>query len=95
MHCIPGAYIKFEYLNHRGEKAVRHVEVKCFTYGAFTEFGYMEPQWFLTCKDLDKTVARSFAVANMTPGTIMEMSETDWVNIGLEPPFAPTGPLSQ
>lgn len=64
----PGAHISFEYFNHRDDTATRTVVFKSLEYGS-NEW-YPEPQWFMRCYDLDRGAERSFAILNITPGSL-------------------------
>lgn len=53
--------IGFDYLNHHGKLATRHVEVSRLQFEFRPGFGY-QPGWFLNGTCLDKKATRSFAL---------------------------------
>lgn len=59
----PVQVLTFDYVNWRGETAVRRVNPLSIRWG--TSEWYREPQWLLSCFDLDKQDRREFAVARM------------------------------
>ena len=56
--------IEFDYVNWKGEKARRKVEVNDFCYGSNAY--HKEPQWLLHALDLDKGKWRTFAMKDMS-----------------------------
>lgn len=56
--------IEFDYVNWRGEAARRQVKPMTVRWG--TSDWYKEPQWLLSCWDLERKDVREFALANMT-----------------------------
>lgn len=59
-----GTYLEFDYVNWKGIKGHRSVEVQGIYYG-FTDF-HKEPQWILEAYDLDKRESRDFAMKDMS-----------------------------
>ncbi len=55
----------FLYLNHRGHRAIRRVQVLDMRWGT-TEW-YPKPGWLLRALDLDRNVEREFYMLNMSP----------------------------
>jgi transcriptional regulator with XRE-family HTH domain len=66
---VPGAVgaapLRFAYTNWRGERSVRRVIPTRIYFGA-TSY-HPRPQWLMEALDVDKGVARAFAVADMRP----------------------------
>lgn len=57
-------FISFYYKNHRGEIALRKVDIDSFEFLVDPGFGY-QPGWFISGVDRDKDVRRSFAIVNI------------------------------
>lgn len=77
---IPGAFLQFEYTNHRGETAERHV---LFIHlQVWSNSYYPEPTLLLHCLDYDRMEAsglpspRSFSVLKINASTIAEWHPT-------------------
>lgn len=69
---VTGTILKFTYINHRGEKALRRVLFQGMDYG--DNEWYPERQWFLRGIDLDKQKMRSFAL-NRIDGEEIKMGK--------------------
>lgn len=59
-----GMYLEFDYVNWKGKKGHRSVEIQGIFYGS-TDY-HPEPQWILEAYDLDKRESRDFAMKDMT-----------------------------
>jgi predicted DNA-binding transcriptional regulator YafY len=60
----PGVEVRFLYVNHRGEVAIRRVHPQDIWFGS-TEW-YKEAQWLLRAWDLDRQALRDFAMAGIS-----------------------------
>lgn len=58
-----GFHVNIEYTNHRGDRSVRRIIPRNFTFG-ITSF-YPTPQWLLAAFDVDKQAMRVFALQNI------------------------------
>lgn len=58
-----GMYVKFKYLNYKGELLIRNVIVREISYGS-NEF-YPTPQFMIIGYDLDKKDIRTFIFSNI------------------------------
>lgn len=65
---LPGAFLQFEYKNHRDVTEVRHVEFRGMQMGS-NEY-YPEPTLLLFTYDFDRDGPRSFSVLNIAAATI-------------------------
>jgi len=63
--------IQFNYLNHRGEKALRTVTPLSVEYIAAPGFNY-QPGWFLNGFCHDRQQTRTFAFTNIEPVSVHE-----------------------
>ncbi len=61
---VPHDWIEFDYVNWKGLKSRRRMEVGELHYGS-NEF-HPEPQWLLDGYDLDKKAPRMFAMKDMS-----------------------------
>lgn len=59
-----GNWIEFDYVNWRGERSHRRVEVDGFYFGS-TEY-HKEDQWLLKAYDIDRQEDRIFAMKDMS-----------------------------
>ena len=64
IEIVPHDRIEFDYMNWKGDKAKRRVEVGEFHYGS-NEY-HKEPQWLMDAYDLDKKLYRMFAMKDMS-----------------------------
>jgi predicted DNA-binding transcriptional regulator YafY len=55
--------IQFDYVNHRGEKAIRTVTIQGFMEGS-TDY-YPEKQWLMKAFDHDRNEVRIFAIGKI------------------------------
>jgi hypothetical protein len=72
-----GVCLAFDYTNHRGETATRHVE--CGRTGATwrsTEW-HPEPQWILSMFCLDRREWRDFAMKDMSNVRVIEVTSDE------------------
>lgn len=61
---VPGDRLEFDYVNWKGEKGHREVEVLGLYYGS-NEF-HPEEQWILFAFDIDKHAYRTFTMKDMS-----------------------------
>lgn len=60
---VAGEVVRIDYVNHRGERAIRTVIPECCYLGEVTWHPGM--QWILDAFDVDKGAIRSFAIADI------------------------------
>lgn len=60
-----GQCYKFNYINYRGETALRNVRFLFLEYNSAPGFNY-PPGWFAHCFDFDKKADRSFLLSNIS-----------------------------